>query len=78
MVHLRHVLLITFGVATYAVAPVAGFGWLLMVMGLAQCGPDQRQFRLAYLVTFGLVAVYAETPVVADALGWLAPEAPAQ
>ena len=31
-----------FCATTYALAPVAGFGWLLATMGLAQCRPDQR------------------------------------
>ena len=61
---MRHVLLVVFVVVTYAVAPVAGFGWLLAAMGLAQCGPEQRSFRLAYVGAFVLVLVYAETPLV--------------
>jgi hypothetical protein len=57
-------LLIAFAALTYAAAPVAGFGWLLAAMGLAQCGPAQPAVRLAYLVTFVLVLVYAETPLI--------------
>lgn len=60
----RHGLLIAFAALTYAAAPVAGFGWLLAAMGLAQCGPAQHAVRLAYLVTFVLVLVYAETPLI--------------
>ena len=33
---LRHALLLAFCAVTYAVAPVAGFGWLLLAMGASQ------------------------------------------
>jgi hypothetical protein len=67
--HARHMLLVTFAVLTYAVAPVAGFGWLLAAMGLAQCRPEQRAFRLAYVAVFVLVTLYAETPLLSLVLG---------
>ena len=60
----RHVLLIVFAAVTYAAAPVAGFGWLLAAMGLAQCGSGQYAIRLGYLGAFVLVLVYAETPLI--------------
>lgn len=60
----RHVLLLTFAVATYAAAPVAGFGWLLAAMGLAQCDDTQKGVRLGYVGVFVLVLIYAETPVL--------------
>ena len=44
-----HLVLLLFAVATYPVAPVKGFGTLLMVMGYAQCGEEQKDLRLAYL-----------------------------
>ncbi len=40
----RHALLLAFCVTTYALAPVAGFGWLIATMGLAQCRPRQRRY----------------------------------
>ena len=64
MHRMRHALLMTFAAVTYAVAPVAGFGWLLAAMGLAQCDRAQRTLRLAYVGAFVLVLVYAETPVL--------------
>jgi hypothetical protein len=69
----RHLLLIAFIALTYAAAPVAGFGWLLAAMGLAQCTSAQHALRLAYLGVFGLVLVYAETPLVHVVLAGLAP-----
>jgi hypothetical protein len=55
---LRHVLLLGFCATTYAVAPVVGFGWLLLAMGVAQCDPDARNLRLAYVAVFVLLILY--------------------
>ena len=68
----RHASLLAFCVTTYALAPVAGFGWLLATMGLAQCGPPQRVLRGAYLAVFILIVLYSEIPwtgVLADWTG---------
>jgi hypothetical protein len=65
----RHVALLFFCATTYALAPVAGFGWLIAVMGLAQCRPTQRVARAAYIAAFLLILMYAEVPwtgVLAD------------
>ena len=43
----RHASLLAFCATTYALAPVAGFGWLSATMGLALCGPDQRKLKRA-------------------------------
>jgi hypothetical protein len=59
IVWLRHALLLAFCAATYAIAPVVGFGWLLLAMGVAQCGPGARRARLAYLAVFVLLIFYA-------------------
>lgn len=65
----RHLLLLVFCVTTYALAPVAGFGWLIATMGLAQCRPHQRAFAGAYVAVFILILLYSEVPwagVLAD------------
>jgi hypothetical protein len=59
---LRHALLLLFCATTYAVAPVEGFGWLLVSMGVAQCGPDARGARLGYLLAFVAILVFAGLP----------------
>ena len=64
----RHVLLALFVVLTYAAAPVAGFGWLLAAMGLAQCERRQHALRLMYAGAFILITIYAETPLVSALL----------
>jgi hypothetical protein len=65
----RHVALVLFCVTTYALAPVAGFGWLIATMGLAQCRPSQRTLRVAYITVFLLILLYSDIPwtgVLAD------------
>lgn len=55
---LRHALLLVFCTTTYAIAPVVGFGWLLLAMGAAQCEPAARRLRLAYVAVFTLLVLY--------------------
>jgi hypothetical protein len=66
----RHASLLAFCVATYALAPVAGFGWLLSTMGLAHCRPNQRWLRGAYLAVFVLILLYTEFPWTAVLADW--------
>ena len=68
----RHGALLAFCATTYALAPVAGFGWLLATMGLAQCRPSQSALRSAYVGVFVLILLYSEiswTGVLAEWLG---------
>jgi hypothetical protein len=58
----RHVLLAVFCAATYALAPVAGFGWLLLSMGVAQAEPEKERTRLVYLVAFAVVLFATRWP----------------
>jgi hypothetical protein len=67
---LRHLALLCFCALTYAVAPVAGFGWLLLVMGLVLCPPHHRALRGTYVAAFLLVLLYAEVPWAGAALDW--------
>jgi hypothetical protein len=59
---LRDALLLAFCAATYAVAPVPGFGWLLLAMGAAQTAPDRRALRLLYVGVFALLILYGALP----------------
>jgi len=59
---LRHLALLSFCAVTYALAPVAGFGWLLLVMGLAAAGRGRRLLDGAYVAAFLLVLAYSEVP----------------
>jgi hypothetical protein len=60
--HCSHAAVVLFCIATYAVAPVAGFGWLLLAMGLASSDPQDHAWRRVYLTVFLLVMLYAEIP----------------
>lgn len=66
----RHALLAIFCAATYALAPVAGFGWLLLSMGVAQCEPEKRRTRLAYLVAFAVVLFVTRWPWLRELRSW--------
>ena len=65
---LRHALLLAFCAVTYAIAPVVSFGWLLLAMGIAQCDPDERRMRLAYLGVFALLLLFLHAPWAAPPL----------
>jgi hypothetical protein len=58
----RHVVVLSFCLTTYAFAPVAGFGWLLIVLGLSHCATAERWFRPLYVAMFAVVLLYAEVP----------------
>jgi hypothetical protein len=59
----RDALLALFCATTYLVAPVAGFGWLLLAMGSAQA--QGRRSRALLLAAFALVVFYEEVPWLA-------------
>ena len=59
---LRHTFLLVFCLVTYAFAPVAGFGWLLLVMGAAQTDERDVWPRRAYVAVFLVVLFYSEVP----------------
>lgn len=65
----RDHLLITFTATTYLAAPVLGFGWLLLVLGLAQCRSTAGHVRVAYVVAFVVVRLGA-TPLLEVASRW--------
>ncbi len=67
----QHALLLSFCGITYAIAPVAGFGWLLLTMGIALCRWDQKALRAAYVATWFLVLLYSEVPWAHLIVGWL-------
>jgi len=70
-VDLRHAALLSFCAITYAFAPVAGFGWLLLAMGLAQLETRQVWLTRAYVAAFLVVLFYDELPWADLAVSWL-------
>ena len=51
----RNVILVGFMVATYPVATVMGFAWLLCIMGYCQCRAEEGRARTAYAALFVLL-----------------------
>ena len=43
---------------TYLFAPVRGFGWMLMLLGLAQCNGQDRSWRLAFVAVLLAIQSY--------------------
>lgn len=72
MDNVRHGLLLVFCVTTYALAPVAGFGWLIATMGLAQCRPRQQVLCGLYMAAFILIVMYSEIPWTGILADWVA------
>lgn len=66
---LRHGALLLFCATTYLFAPVAGFGWLLLAMGVGQLDETQVGLRRAYVAAFLIVIFYGEIPWAQLALG---------
>lgn len=54
----RDPLLILFAAGTYLLAPVIGFGWVLLTMGLAQSNAEPRAIRWGYAAAFLLLVLY--------------------
>jgi hypothetical protein len=65
----RHALVAVFCASTYALAPVAGFGWLLLSMGIAQCEPEKERTRLVYLCAFAVVLFATRWPWLRELRG---------
>ena len=59
---LRHGLLLAFTAVTYTLAPVAGFGWLLLCMGVGTWRGGPRLLVLAYAACFALLVLLDQIP----------------
>lgn len=51
----RDWILLGFIVTTYPVAPVLGFGYTLVILGLAACPPERTAARTAYLIVLAVL-----------------------
>ena len=54
----RTTLLVVFIALTYAVAPVIGFGWILITMALAQLPFQCKKLRVTLVILFVLLPLY--------------------
>jgi len=66
---LRNALLLVFGATTYGLAPVRGFGWMLMLLGMAQCEERDRAWRPLYVAAIVLIQLYT-LPVATVVQRW--------
>jgi hypothetical protein len=67
---IRHALLVLFCITIYPIAPVAGFGWLLLAMGVVSA--ESGRWRVAHVGAWLIVLAGTGLPWtgwVADALG---------
>jgi hypothetical protein len=71
MRRLRNALLLVFLPTTYAIAPVVGFAWILMILGIAQCDENERVTRFAYFAAFVITCMSRE--IYDGVLGIFAP-----
>jgi hypothetical protein len=69
----QHGLLLAFCLVTYAFAPVAGFGWLLLAMGCSLCRPGQPLMCATYVAAWLAVLFYAEINWASPLLQWMSP-----
>lgn len=58
----KDALLLLFAWSTYPFATVAGFGWLLMILGIAQCPRRNRILLGLYLVSFVAILIMRDAP----------------
>jgi hypothetical protein len=54
----RSVLLVVFIATTYAIAPVIGFGWILITMALAQLPTRCWKLRVTLVILFVILPIY--------------------
>jgi hypothetical protein len=54
----RHPMLLLFVFSTYLFAPVIGFGWLMIIIGVAQLDSAATRMRLAYLLSIVVLQAY--------------------
>ena len=54
----RSLAVLVFVSTTYVMAPVLGFGWIVIILGFTQCPEQHRKLRASFLVAVGLIYVY--------------------
>jgi hypothetical protein len=50
--------ILVFAATTYLLAPVLGFGWMVIVMGFAQCPEKHKKLQASFLIVLGLIYLY--------------------
>lgn len=61
---------LVFTATTYLLAPVMGFGWMVIILGFGQCPERYKKLRMGFLLVLGVIYVYRMHLVeVGEALG---------
>ncbi len=55
---IRTTVVLVFAATTYLLAPVLGFGWMVVLMGFAQCPEKYKKLQASLLVVLGLFYIY--------------------
>jgi len=55
---IRATVVLVFAATTYLLAPVLGFGWMVIVLGFAQCPEQHKKLRASFLAVLGLFYLY--------------------
>jgi len=55
---LRALTILVFIATTYLLAPVQGFGWMVIVLGFVQCPEQYRKLRASFLLSLVLIYLY--------------------
>ncbi len=50
--------ILVFAATTYLVAPVLGFGWIVIVLGFAQCPERHPKLRASFPIVLALLYAY--------------------
>ena len=70
----RHLALLLFLATTYVLAPVMGFGWLLVAMGVAQAPLEKHRWLLPGFAVAFLIVLVRSTAPLARIFGLLFPD----
>jgi hypothetical protein len=55
---IRTLVILVFTATTYILAPVLGFGWMVIVLGFAQCPEQYKKLQASFLIVLGLLYIY--------------------
>ena len=55
---IRSLVTLVFAASTYLLAPVMGFGWMVIIMGFAQAPEKYQKLRASFIVVLLVIYVY--------------------
>lgn len=67
----KDVALMIFIITVYPIAPVLGFAWILIILGIAQCNPLSGKTLFGYLLLFPTIRVFEGGMIRSLIVNWL-------